>query len=383
MILAVPQEIKPGEKRVALVPDAVAKLAKTGPTIHVQAGAGVAAGFPDSLYADAGATVVPDAAALYQAADLVVKVARPTPQEIEMMRPGSAVLAFLAPLGDPEYVQNLAAHNLTALSMDAIPRITRAQPMDALSSQSNIGGYKAVLLAAEALPRLFPMMTTAAGTIPPAKVLILGAGVAGLQAIATARRLGAVVSAYDTRAVVKEQVESLGATFVDISVGEDAEGAGGYAKALSADAETRQREALEKHVAAADVVVTTAQVPGRRAPLLVTEKAVQGMKAGSVIVDMAAGQGGGNCALSEPDKTVEKYGVSIIGATNLPATVPQHASQLYARNITSLLSGLIKDGALNLDFGDEITAEACLTHDGKVLHKPTLAALAKKIGDSA
>jgi NAD(P) transhydrogenase subunit alpha len=381
MILAVPRETKAGERRVALVPDSVAKLVKSSITIHVQAGAGQSAGYSDDAYAIAGATIVDTAAALYRDADVVVKVARPSAEEIALMPEGSAVVGFLFPLGDPRYVEALAARKLTGLSMDAIPRITRAQGMDALSSQSNIAGYKAVLVAACTLPRFFPMLTTAAGTVAPAKVLILGAGVAGLQAIATARRLGAMVSAYDTRAVVKEQVKSLGAEFLEIDVGEDAQGAGGYAKELSAEAIEKQRAFMERHIGASDVVVTTAQVPGRKAPLLITEEAVRGMKAGSVIVDLAA-ESGGNCALTEPDKIVEKHGVTIVGTANLPATVPYHASQLYARNVLNLLTHLVKDGALRLDFDDEITRDTCITHAGEIRHKPTLDVIASNLGGS-
>ena len=302
------------------------------------------------------------------------------PEEIPLVAAGTVVVAYFG--SDPEYIQKLAQAKITAISMDAIPRITRAQSMDALSSQSNIAGYKAVLLAASTLPKFFPMLTTAAGTVAPAKVLILGAGVAGLQAIATARRLGAVVSAYDARAAVKEQVESLGARFLQVEIGESAEGAGGYAKELSDEAIAKQRQFMEQHIGASDVVITTAQVPGKKAPLLVTEEAVKAMSAGSVIVDLAA-ETGGNCALTQADKVIERHGVTIIGTTNLPATVPLHASQLYARNVSALLELLIKDGAVNLDFDDEIVREACLTHDGKVLHKATLAALEGKQGGNS
>lgn len=380
MILAVPREIKPGERRVALSPDAVAKLAKTGVTIQVESGAGVSAGYTDEAYEKAGAAIISGPAALYSKADFVVKVARPTPDEIALIPEGASVLGFLFPLGDPAYVQKLAARKLTAFSMDAIPRTTRAQGMDALSSQANIGGYKAVLIAASTLPKFFPMLTTAAGTVAPARVLILGAGVAGLQAIATARRLGGIVSAFDTRSVVKEQVKSLGAEFLELDLGEDAQTAGGYAKELSPEAIEKQRKFMEEHIGASDVVITTAQVPGRKAPVLVTEEAVKAMKPGSVIVDMAAAESGGNCALTEADKVVEKYGVTIVGTTNLPGTVPQHASQLYARNVASLLALLIKDGALKLDLDDDIVRETCLTHDGKILHKPTLDSMANAQG---
>ncbi|HEX5323424.1 MAG TPA: Re/Si-specific NAD(P)(+) transhydrogenase subunit alpha [Capsulimonadaceae bacterium] len=375
MVIGVPKEVRLGENRVALVPDAVARLVKSSLNVLVEAHAGNAASIADDAYQAAGAQIAPNAAALYQSADIVAKVARLTPEEIALVKPNTVVIAFFSPLGDPSYVQALAKAGITAMSMDTIPRITRAQAMDALSSQSNIAGYKAVLLAASALPRFFPMLTTAAGTVPPAKALILGAGVAGLQAIATARRLGAVVSAYDTRAAVKEQVQSLGAKFLEVDVGENAEGAGGYAKELSQEAISRQREFMQKHIGASDVVITTALVPGRKAPLLITEDAVRAMSPGSVIVDLAA-EAGGNCELTEPDQVVVKHGITIIGTTNLPATVPLHASQLYARNISALLELLIKDGKLNLDMNDEIIAGTCLTNDGKVVHKPTLDALA-------
>jgi len=382
MIVAIPAETKPGERRVALTPDAVTRLTRAGVTVHVQRGAGAPAGYGDSAYSDAGAVLVDTAASLYGDADLVARVARPSSVELDLMRPGTAVAGFLFPLGDPEYVRSLAARKLTAFSMDAIPRITRAQSMDALSSQSNIAGYKAVLLAAATLPRFFPMLTTAAGTVAPAKVLILGAGVAGLQAIATARRLGAVVTAYDTRAVVKEQVKSLGAEFLQLDLAEDAQGAGGYARELTADAIERQRQLMVSHIGAADVVITTALVPGKPAPVLITEEAVIAMRDGSVIVDLAA-EAGGNCPLTEADRTVIKHGVTIIGETNLPGTVPGHASQLYARNIGTFIAHILKDGALNLDFDDEITRDTCLTHGGEILHRPTREALALREGGTA
>ncbi|MDP9018623.1 MAG: Re/Si-specific NAD(P)(+) transhydrogenase subunit alpha [Candidatus Eremiobacteraeota bacterium] len=364
----------PGEARVALVPETVGRLAKAGISVSVEHNAGHGAAFSDKLYQDAGATVGSDKAALLKQADVLVKVGRPTSEEIRELRSGAAVISLLAPLGDPEYVRELAQSNVTALSMDAIPRITRAQSMDALSSQSNIAGYKAVLIAATWLPKFFPMLTTAAGTIPPAKALILGAGVAGLQAIATARRLGAVVSAYDTRAVVKEQVQSLGAKFLEIDVGGDAEGAGGYAKELTPEQIETQRKFMVQHIGDSDVVITTALVPGRRAPLLITEEAVKAMRQGSVIVDLAA-EAGGNCAVTKPGETVVVHGVTIVGITNVPGTMPYHASQLYSRNVFTLLQHLTKDATLHLDFTDEITKGTTLTHEGKVLHEPTLAAL--------
>jgi NAD(P) transhydrogenase subunit alpha len=376
MNVSVPREAAPNEARVALVPETVAKLVKAGAAVKVARGAGQRAALPDELYAQAGASVVDDPAALLSDADLVVSVGRPSAETVRGMRAGAAVLALLAPLGDPEYVRALADAGITALSMDAIPRITRAQSMDALSSQSNIAGYKAVLLGALALPKFFPMLTTAAGTIPPAKVLVLGAGVAGLQAIATARRLGAVVSAYDTRAVVKEQVQSLGATFLEIDLGVDAEAAGGYAKELTAEQIDKQRRFMVDAIGASDVVITTALVPGRRAPLLITEEAVAAMRPGSVIVDLAA-EAGGNCALTKRDETViSQNGVQIVGQTNLPSTMPYHASQLYSRNVHALLGVLVKDNALVLDMEDEIVRGTTIVHNGEIVHKPTLEALA-------
>jgi NAD(P) transhydrogenase subunit alpha len=374
--IGVPKERAAGERRVALVPETVARLTKAGTEVRVETNAGETAAFLDADYEKAGATVVPDAAALYRDADLIVRVARPCADELGALREGSAVVGFLSPLGDPAYVEALAARKLTALSMDAIPRTTRAQSMDALSSQANIGGYKAVLLAALALPKFFPMLTTAAGTIPPAKVLILGAGVAGLQAIATARRLGAVVTGYDTRSAVKEQVQSLGAAFLDIDLGVDASGAGGYARALTDEESRKQRELLAQAAAGFDVVITTAAVPGIRAPILVTGDGVKNMKPGSVIVDLAA-ETGGNCELTVPGETVVAHGVTIIGQKNLPSTMASDASRLYSRNVFALLGILIKDGALNIDLSDDITKGATLTHQGEILHAPTLAALAK------
>jgi NAD(P) transhydrogenase subunit alpha len=375
MLIGVPTEIVPGERRVALVPETVSRLLKAGANVLVQRGAGERAAYPDHAYEEAGAALAADAADVYSRADTIVKVNRPSDEELAQMREGATLIAFLSPLGAPQYVERLAAKRLTALSMDAIPRISRAQSMDALSSQANIGGYKAVLIAASTLPKFFPMLTTAAGTIPPAKVLVLGAGVAGLQAIATARRLGAVVSAYDTRAVVKEQVHSLGATFLEIDLGVDAQGAGGYAKELTPEQIERQRAFMVQHIGASDCVITTAAVPGRRAPLLITEEAVNAMRAGSVIVDLAA-ETGGNCALTKPGEVIEHHGVTIVGTTNLPATMPFDASRLYSRNVLTLLQHLMKDGALNFDYSDEITRDTTLTHDGEITHKPTLDALA-------
>lgn len=374
MLIVVPKESAEGERRVALVPDTVGRMIKAGHTIHVERDAGTRAGFPDKMFADAGAQVV-DGGALFTGADLVVHVGRPSDGELERIPQGTAILGLLAPLGDPAYVEKLAAHKLRAISMESIPRITRAQSMDVLSSQSNIAGYKAVILAAEYLPKFFPMLTTAAGTIPPAKALILGAGVAGLQAIATARRLGAVVSGYDVRAVVKEQVQSLGATFLEFDLGADAEAKGGYAKELTPEQAERQRQWMADHIGNSDVVIPTALVPGRRAPILITEEAVQKMRPGSVIVDVAA-DAGGNCALTKPGEVIVVNGVTIVGTKNLPATMPLHASQLYSRNVLALLDVIVKDGKLNLDRNDEIVRDTLLTQDGEILHEPTKAALA-------
>jgi NAD(P) transhydrogenase subunit alpha len=375
MLIGVPTEIVPGERRVALVPETVGRLAKAGSSVLVQRGAGTAASFTDEAYEAAGATLAADAAEVYAKADFIAKVARPTDAELELMRPGQTLLAFLAPLGDPQSVEKYAAKKINALSMDAIPRTTRAQSMDALSSQANIAGYKAVLIAATELPHFFPMLTTAAGTIRPSKAFVLGAGVAGLQAIATARRLGAVVSGFDTRAVVKEQVQSLGASFLELDLGVDASGAGGYATALTPEQEAKQQQLLAEYIHGMDVVITTAAVPGRRAPVLIIEDAVKGMKPGSVIVDLAA-ETGGNCVLTEAGQIVRKYGVTIVGTTNLPSTMPNDASQLYARNVFTLLALIAKEGNLNLDMSDEIIRGTTLVKDGEIVHEPTKAALA-------
>ncbi len=366
MIVAVPRESALKERRVALVPETVARFVKSGASVRVQRGAGAAAAFPDDLYAAAGATFADDAGSLARDADVLVTVGRPADAVLNALRPGSVVVGFFNPLGDPEYVRSLAERRLTALAMEMIPRITRAQSMDALSSQSNIAGYKAVLLAAAALPKFFPMLTTAAGTVPPAKVLVLGAGVAGLQAIATARRLGAVVSAYDVRAAVKEQIQSLGATFLEFDLGADAEGAGGYAKELTPEQQERQRAWMVEQIGANDAVITTALVPGRKAPVLITEQAVAAMKPGSVIVDLAA-EAGGNCALTKPDEIVTSgNGVTIIGTTNLAATMPADASRLYSRNVYALLSPWISDGVLNVDMNDDVAKGAVIARDGNV-----------------
>ena len=380
MLIGVPTEVAPGERRVALVPETVARLIKAGNGVVVQRGAGAGAAYLDDAYEKAGASLAADATELYGKAELIAKVARPTGDELALLRPGQTLLAFLAPLGDPQSVEGYAAQKVTALSMDAIPRTTKAQSMDALSSQANVGGYKAVLIAASTLPKYFPMLTTAAGTIKPAQVLVIGAGVAGLQAIATARRLGAVVTGYDARTAVKEQVQSLGAKFLEIDVGESAEGTGGYARQLSDEAIAKQRAAMVKAIGSADVVITTAAVPGKKAPVLVTREAVTAMAPGSVIVDLAA-ETGGNCELTQAGETiVTENGVTIVGTTNLPSTVPTHASQLYSKNVLTLLEYIIKDGALALDMEDEIVRGTTIVKDGTITHEPTLASLQPTAG---
>ena len=356
MQVVVPRETAPGERRVALVPEAVRRLG-AGFEVLVERGAGVAAGFPDGEYESAGARVV-DRAPAGGDGVAVVRVARPSPDEAAALAPGTILVGFLSPLGDPEGVQRLQARGVLAFALESLPRTTRAQAMDALSSQATVAGYKAAVLAADRLPRLFPLLMTAAGTVAPAKVLVLGAGVAGLQAIATARRLGAVVSAFDTRPVVQEQVESLGATFLDLGVrGEQTEG--GYAVELTPEQQARQQAALEERLADMDVVITTALVPGRPAPRLIPAAAVATMRPGSVIVDLAA-QTGGNCELTVPGEEVVREGVLVVGAVNLAATMPYHASQLYARNVVALLQHLAPGGEPQLDWEDEITRGACV-----------------------
>jgi NAD(P) transhydrogenase subunit alpha len=345
----------PGERRVALVPDVVSRLTESGFEVAVEHAAGVEASFPDDAYAEAGALVVDDP---YDT-DGVVKVRKPLEGELDRLRSGQILVGFLEPLTDAAGVERLARAGVVAFAMESIPRVTRAQPMDALSSQSTVSGYKGMLLAAERLPKFFPMLITAAGTVPPAKVLVLGAGVAGLQAIATARRLGAVVTGFDVRPVVKEQVESLGATFLDLGItGEET--AGGYARELTAEEQQRQQDELAARIPEYDVVVTTALVPGRPAPRLIPATAVESMRPGSVIVDLAA-ETGGNCELTEPGSEVVRSGVTVVGLLNLPSTMPFHASQLYARNVAALLQHLAPEGTLTLDWDDEITAGACVT----------------------
>jgi len=356
---------------VALIPEVVKKLVGQGLEVVVERGAGDGALIPDATYEEAGATLA-DASAVW-GADVVVKVAPPSAEESARLGSESVLIGFLAPLSGGESVKAIASSGATSFAMEAVPRISRAQSMDALSSQSNVAGYRAALVGAQELGRFYPMLMTAAGTIRPATVLVLGAGVAGLQAIATARRLGAVVQGFDVRAAVKEQVESLGAHFLEFDLGGDLEGAGGYAKELTGEQQARQQELMAEAIGKVDVVITTALVPGRRAPILVTEEAVKKMKPGSVIVDLA-GEAGGNCELTVPGETVLRHGVKIVAPLNLPSTMAEHASQLYARNIQSLLELMIDEGALKLDFDDEIIAGACVTRGGEIVHEGAKAA---------
>ncbi len=370
MRIAVAKEIEVCERRVALVPDIVARLVKQGLEIWIEAGAGERAFFNDAAYEAAGAKIIADTDKLWSEADILLKVSPPQEREdgrseTDLLKEGAVLISFLNPLGNPVIAQKLADRKVTALSMEMIPRTTRAQSMDALSSQASIAGYKAVLIAAAALPKYFPMLTTAAGTIAPAKIFIMGAGVAGLQAIATARRLGAIVEAFDIRPAVKEEVQSLGAKFVEVKLDEETTAAGGYAKEISAASKQRTQEVVTEHIKNADVVITTAQVPGKKAPLLVTEDMVKQMKPGSVIVDIAAEQGG-NCACTDPGRDIVAHGVTVIGPINLPSSLPVHASQLYAKNLTSLMQLLIKDKAVEINFADDIVDAACITHAGEI-----------------
>jgi H+-translocating NAD(P) transhydrogenase subunit alpha len=376
MRIGVPKETAAGERRVALVPEVVGKLTGQGHEVLLQRGAGAGALIPDQAFEDAGATLVDDAA-IALGADLVVKVAAPSAEEIVRLGSDSVLIGFLGPLTNGEGVRAIAAAGVTSFAMEAVPRISRAQSMDALSSQANIAGYRSALIGAQELGRFYPMLMTAAGTIRPATVLVLGAGVAGLQAIATARRLGAVVQGFDVRAAVKEQVESLGAKFLEFDIGgQDLEGSGGYAKELTPEQQARQQELMAEAIGKVDVVITTALVPGRRAPILVTEEAVKLMKPGSVIVDLA-GEAGGNCELSEPGETVLRHDVKILAPLNVPSTMAEHASQLYARNIQALLGLMVSDeGELALDFEDEVIAGACITRGGEIVHEAAKAAAA-------
>jgi NAD(P) transhydrogenase subunit alpha len=364
MRVGVPKEVAANERRVALVPDAVARLVKGGFEVAIERGAGTAAACPDEAYKAAGAAIADRAAALGQA-DVVLQVQAPAAADLGLYREGGALVALLQPGSDAALIQQLARRRITAFSLLLLPRITRAQPMDVLSSQATVAGYKAVLLAATATGRFLPMLVTAAGTIPAARVLVLGVGVAGLQAIATARRLGAIVSAFDVRPAVKEQVQSLGAQFLEMAIEEHAETAGGYAKELSEETHRKELTFLAAAVKDADIVITTAAIPGKRAPVLITAAAVQGMKPGSVIVDIAA-ETGGNCELTEPGTEIVRNGVVILGPVNLPSTLPLHASQMYARNLSAFLGHVVQDGRLRLDFEDPIIRDTCVTHAGEV-----------------
>jgi H+-translocating NAD(P) transhydrogenase subunit alpha len=365
MKLGVPKETAEDERRVALVPDVVKALTAKGIEVAVEAGAGEGASHPDSEYADAGAKVGEDP----WSADVVLKVTKPTDDQVARLRQGQVLIGHLNPLTDGALASSLAEKGVTSFAMESIPRITRAQSMDALSSQANLGGYMSVLIAAQESGKLFPMMTTAAGTIPPAKVLVLGAGVAGLQAIATAKRLGAVVTGFDVRSVVKEQVASLGGRFLEVEAVKDAEGEGGYARPLTDEENERLRGELAEAAKRQDVIITTAQIPGRPAPLLITADAVRGMAPGSVIIDLAA-ETGGNCELSVPGETVEENGVKIIGPANLPSQMAGNASALYAKNLQNLVELMVDDeGGLKIDFEDEVVAGACLTRDGEIVNE--------------
>ena len=374
MIIGVPRESFPGERRVALVPAAVPNLTKAGLEVVVEAGAGIGAGYPDADYAAKGAKIVSDRAEVFRAADIVVQVLcygsndQTGKADVPLFRSGQVLIGFLRPLGSLETIQEIASKRVTSFSVELMPRTTRAQSMDVLSSMATICGYKAVVLAADTSPRIFPMLTTAAGTITPGRVLVIGAGVAGLQAIATARRLGAVASAYDLRPAAKEQVQSLGGRFVELPIeAKDAEDARGYARAQDEDFYKRQRELLGKVVAESDVVISAAVIPGKKPPILVTKEMVASMAPGSVIIDLA-GERGGNCELTRPGEIVIEHGVTIIGWFNLASTVPYHASQMYARNVGAFLLHLVKDGKLQLNMEDEIVRETMLTHDGEVVN---------------
>ena len=370
MKIGVAKEVEMGERRVALIPDTVSRLVKQGLEVWVEAGAGEQAFFADAAYEAAGATIITDTAHLWREADVLLKVSPPREREdgqheADLLHEGATLISFLDPLGNPDGIKRLADRKVTAFSIELIPRTSRAQSMDALSSQAGLAGYKATLIAAAALPKFFPLLTTAAGTIPPAKVFVIGAGVAGLQAIATARRLGAVVEAFDIRPAVKEEVQSLGAKFVEVKLEEETVAVGGYAKEVSDAAKQKTQEAIAEHVKLSDIVITTAQVPGRKAPRLVTGDMIAQMKPGSVVVDMAAEQGG-NCEGSEAGKDVIRNGVTLIGPTNLPSTMPVHASQMYAKNLLTLVQYLVKDGVLTLNFEDDIISGTCVTHAGEV-----------------
>jgi H+-translocating NAD(P) transhydrogenase subunit alpha len=365
MRITAPTETSPGETRVALVPRSATQLISTGATVAIQAGAGTAAGITDAAYIEASAEVIADRSALLADADIVVVVRRPDAAFVGQLKRGAILIGVLEPAGDPALVRALVDHGVTAFRLEAMPRISRAQDMDVLSSMATLAGYHAAVMAAYRLPRIFPLMMTAAGTLTPARALILGAGVAGLQAIATCRRLGAVVEAFDVRPAVRDQVESLGARFVETGVESDTQqDTGGYARELEADAQARQRQVLAEHVKDSDIVISTAQIPNRKAPILITADMVASMRSGSVIVDLAA-PGGGNCELTRADEEVVANGVTILGPTNLPAAIPGQASQLYSHNATRFINQLLKDGQVHLDFDDVVISQTCITHDGK------------------
>ena len=375
MNIAVLNETGTSEARVALMPDSVKKLVAAKASVSVESGAGLGAARTDDDYREAGATITGDRNTLLNSADVLVGVTRPSADDFKRMKKGAVVLSFLRPLDEPSQLVPALESGLTTFSMELVPRITRAQAMDALSSMATVAGYKAVLLGADRIPRMFPLLMTAAGTVPPARVLVLGAGVAGLQAIATARRLGAVVEAYDVRAAAGEQVRSLGAKFLEVDLGGiQTEDKGGYAVELSEEALQRGRDLVAEQAKTADVIITTAQVPGRRAPLLMDEAAVSGMKRGSIVIDLA-GATGGNVTGSKPDEIVERDGITIMAPTNLPATVPVHASQLYSRNVSAFLNLLIKDGDLHLDMNDDVVGPSCVTHEGKWMNQRVAAAM--------
>lgn len=378
--IVVLRETQEGEARVALMPESVKKLVGYGTSVNIESRAGLSAARTDDDYREAGAEVSSDRESLLANADVLAVVNRPSANDFARLKKDAVVIGFLRPLDEPAALLPAVDRSVTTFSVELIPRITRAQAMDALSSMATVAGYKAVLIGAAHIPRMFPLLMTAAGTVPPARVLVLGAGVAGLQAIATARRLGAVVEGYDVRAAAGEQVKSLGATFLEVDLGGiKTEDAGGYAVELSEAAMDRGRALIAEHARKADLIITTAQVPGRRAPLLITEAAVNGMRRGSIVIDLA-GATGGNCALSQADVTVERDGVTIIAPTNLPATIPVHASQLYSRNVTSFLSLLIKDGQLQIDMNDDVVGPSCVTHKGEVVNQRVAAALQAQPG---
>ncbi len=374
MIISVPKEIMPGERRVALTPDVVKRLVGAGVTVRLETGAGIEASYPDEAYTKVGAEIVSDATAAWKDSDIVVKVQPPIldpaagGNELESIKEGALLISMMQPFTNFELVKEMASRGVTGFGLEALPRITRAQSMDILSSMATVAGYKAVLLGAAATGKLFPMLTTAAGTVVPARVLILGAGVAGLQAIATARRLGAVVKAFDVRPEVKEQVESLGADFLATEVSEEGSGEGGYAKELSEEQQKKNMELIGGSLREMDVVITTALIPGKPAPLLITEEMLGKMKPGAVVVDLAA-EMGGNCAGTKAGEEVMSHGVKILGPLNLPSSTPEDASRMFSRNIQSFLQGIVKDGELNLDFEDEVVSGTCITHEGKVVHE--------------